>query len=474
MSANRLVRRGVLIVVLLAAVIGIVPSTSSQPVVAQSAGLGAGGEYHPLTPTRILDTRRSALDVAPAGKKPTSPGDGRSFAFPVLGKGGVPRNADKVLAVVVSIVVADADSRGNLSLYPTGAAAGQSSLVNFVPGQAAPNLAIVGVGNGGKVTARLRTGEAGRAHVIADVFGWISTSSATERGSRVFPITPARIYDSRLSGGPLGSGASVPLQIRGADGRNANNRVIRQDVVPDNTSVKGVIVNLTAINRLPGSTATFMSLTPQAVRGSRPGTSNINALSGVTKPVMAIVPVGPDGKIHLYNNRGPAHAVVDVLGYLQLPGNPASTRGRIVPLDSPFRVFDTRLPEFGQVPLGTKQAENWSFKAFAQSVTLDGAPIGAQSSLFGNLTGVDLQRRVPWEPVETFLSIYPGNVARPNTSNINVQNEREAVPNMALVRFGTVDRNPGDSVPPDPYVAQAFNNLGSLHYLLDVFAVVLK
>jgi hypothetical protein len=49
--------------------------------------------------------------------------------------------------------------------------------------------------------------------------------------------------------------------------------------------------------------------------------------------------------------------------------------------------------------------------------------------------------------------------------------EREDVPNMALISYGTVRNASGVN---DPYVAQAFNHNGSLHYLLDVFAVILK
>jgi hypothetical protein len=159
-----------------------------------------------------------------------------------------------------------------------------------------------------------------------------------------------------------------------------------------------------------------------------------------------------------------------VLGYLQIPTDAMTTAGRIVPLESPFRVFDTREAAYGNVPLGTRQAENWSFKAFANSVRLNGTPVGTQAALFGNLTGTRLQRRVAWQPVSTYLSMYPGGKPRPFISNINVP-EKESVPNMALISYGAVKNASGVI---DPYVAQAFNYNGSLHYLLDVFGVVLK
>jgi hypothetical protein len=60
--------------------------------------------------------------------------------------------------------------------------------------------------------------------------------------------------------------------------------------------------------------------------------------------------------------------------------------------------------------------------------------------------------------------MFPGGTAQPVASNLNVF-EGESVPNMSLLRYGTVGT--------DNYVVQAFNGYGSLHYLLDVYAVIL-
>jgi hypothetical protein len=189
---------------------------------------------------------------------------------------------------------------------------------------------------------------------------------------------------------------------------------------------------------------------------------------------MAIVPIGPDGRIRVYNHSGQNDVVLDVLGYLKEGGSATGTAGRLIPLDAPFRVFDTRLASFGGVPLAARSAENWSFKKFADSVTLNGTYVGPQSALIGNLTGTQLGRLYPTVPASTFLSMYPGNLKRrPNTSNLNLI-EHEDVPNMSMLKYGPVDANTADSVPPDDYVVTAYNHDGSLHYLLDVFAVVLK
>jgi hypothetical protein len=136
----------------------------------------------------------------------------------------------------------------------------------------------------------------------------------------------------------------------------------------------------------------------------------------------------------------------------------------VIPLDTPFRVFDTRQAAFASTPLGFATKEEWSFKAFAESVSLAGVPIGSQSALLGNLTGTGLDPLFPGQSVDTFMTVYPGNGSPPNSSNINVTPGR-SVPNMSLLTYGTV----GD----DPYSISAYNFDGTIHYLLDVYAVVL-
>ena len=104
-------------------------------------------------------------------------------------------------------------------------------------------------------------------------------------------------------------------------------------------------------------------------------------------------------------------------------------------------MFDTRQAAFGSTPLGFATKEDWSFKAFAESVSLDGEPVGNQSALIGNLTGTGLEPLVPGQPVDTFMTMYPGNGSPPNSSNINVTPGR-AVPNMSLLTLRCRRRRP--------------------------------
>ena len=466
MIAERKIRR-----LLLAALVGassVAVAATSLPGAqadAQTPALGAGGEYHPLRPVRIFDSRNNTNDSVPLGLKPTSP-QGQTFDVDILGQGGVPADAADVLAVVANVTVVGATFDGFLSIYPTGSRCRDCSLVNFAPGEAVPNLTVLGAGTGGEWTISLVTpGGSGSAHVLIDVFGWISTSQypdAADSGARFRPIPPSRVLDTRsrpvpagwATGKPIGTMEQLTLPIRGANG-----------VVPNSDGVTGVMVNVTAANNAPGNQPTYLSVTPtRTPAGAEPATSVTNVAPGQVKANTAIVPVGDDGAIRIFNRSGAAHVIVDVLGYLEQGASDTSRAGRVIPLDAPFRVFDTRQTAFASTPLGFATKEEWSFKAFAESVSLNGLPIGAQSALIGNLTGTGLEPLYPGQDVTTYMTVYPGNGSPPNSSNINVTPGR-SVPNMSLLTYGTVGA--------DPYTISAFNFDGSIHYLLDVYAVVL-
>lgn len=470
MTSKHWIRRSLVVAALAAVAVGVIPP--SLPSASAAGEMAAGGEYHPLPPERIYDTRDGGInDTKPFGKKPTSQA-GTEFNVQVTGKGGVPADANDVLAVVLNVTVANPEEQGNLAVRPSGAAAGTSSLVNFLPGRNVPNLTVVGVGDDGAITVKLATRTTSRADVVIDVFGWISTSAYNVRGARLFPVGPGRIVDTREGAGtPLSAGETLAVQVRGADAVAPT----VTDIVPTSSDVSAVMVNITAINRQAGSRSTNIAATPEPLpEGVSAATSNTNVIAGLVKANMAIVPIGDDGKIYLRNFSGDIHLAIDVLGYFQeVPDE--TMAGRIIPLESPFRAFDTREPEFGNKPLSTFSEEEWSFKKFAESVTLPSAggstTLDNQSALIGNLTGTALTRLYPTVPVTTFLSAYPGDADRPNVSNVNIP-ENENVPNMSLLKYGTLPAT--ETEPADPYGIKAYNHSGSLHYILDVYAIVLS
>jgi hypothetical protein len=433
------------------------------------AACGAGGEYHAITPTRILDTRDPALDVAPKGRKPMKPKTGDSvFDLQVVGKGGLPTAADQVLAVAVNITVVNPSREGYLRAFGSGAAEGESALVNFTGGAVVPNSAILRPGANGKLSIRLVSpGGLGSADVVVDIFGWFSTSKYTGTdGARMLPAGPGRIFDSRRApANPLGTAEQVKIPIRGADSFDP----AINNVIPNSTNVVAALVNVSAVNIRPGSRPTYLSALPTKVAaGKIPSTATVNVVTGQVRSVLALVPVGSDGAIWIYNRFGDIDVTVDVMGYLIKNQDPATRAGRVVPLVSPFRAFDTREPAFGKLPLPPGNAEDWSFEAFVNDVKIGTDPVGPQSALIGNLTAARLDRQYPWVPVASYVTAFPtpagSSTAKPSTANLTLR-DGEVVPNMVLLKYGGTTA--------DPYQIRFYNKNGYLDYVLDVSAVIL-
>lgn len=485
LSRRRVIRAlGTVTAVTAAAAVGIVASPDggrTVEAVADSA-VGSGGEFHSILPDRILDTRDADLDVAPPGRKPTGPlGSAPELQVPVVGAGGLPAFADdngdgfddNVLAVVVNITVIGPTRPGYLRAFGTGTPEGETSAVNFAAGQTVPNSAILRPGTGGKISLRMVTPDgAGSAHVAVDVSGWFSSSGYTARGARTVTLDPVRIFDSRdakYGATPLPGLGQRELPIRGA--RKMDDDSI---AIADDPNIVGVILNVTGINRLPASAKTFVSVIPSAVSArEQVTTSNLNLDRGQLRANLAIVPVPDDGTLTLFNSEGSTHVVIDVVGYLRANEPVDTTAGRVIPLVAPFRALDTRLGEHYAQRLGPGGGEDWSFDSFVADVTVGDAWVGAQQGFFGNLTATGLQPQYTWAPVQTYLTAYPSPAGQaggpPNVSTVNL-GQGVAVPNLALATYGetTIDGEPVTNG------VAVYNSEGFVHYLLDVYAVVLS
>lgn len=439
--------------------LAVVPTVSHVSAAPESesctdASLCAGGEYFPVTPTRVYD--ESGVDAS------------GSVDVPVVGVGGVP--ADGILAVAVNVTVANAAGTGFASVMPSDfdGSGEPTSLLNFqYDGHTVPNFGIIGVGSDGAITIDLSTETSGSSRVIVDVFGFVATSgyagtddAPLADGARMVTVDPQRIYDTRLSS-PIGARQSVEVDVRGAN----------DGLVPVSEDVTAVVVNLTGINNPGGNESTYLSVSPDKVPDGvqEASISNGNYPSDVTKANLAIVPINADGNIWIYNRSGNINVVVDVLAYLEKGADEESRTGRIVPLESPFRSFDTRQPEFDSAKLGFSSWEDWSFDAFANSVRLNDVEIGDQAGLFGNLTAVDLGRLYDTQPVDSFLTMNPSSEAElpdaPGNSNLNFA-EGGAVANGAVITYGDKDG--------DDNMVSAYNADGRTHYFLDAYAVILK
>lgn len=236
--------------------------------------------YAPLPPSRIMDSR---LGVGVPTGKIASHCD---FSIPsprtklkVRGVNGVP---DDATSVILTVIVTEPDQDGNLAVRGGGSRNGSN--LNFKIGQTVSNQVIARIADDGTIDF---CSNAGSQHIIADLFGYYGPS-----GEHLFVATdPTRVLDTRISPGKL-----APYSRLAFGGLPAG--------------ATGAVLNVTATETTADG---FLAAYPGGTE--RPFVSTVTFAAGQTVADHAIVPVGTDGTVNLYNHNGDTHAVVDSPGY---------------------------------------------------------------------------------------------------------------------------------------------------------------
>jgi hypothetical protein len=165
------------------------------------------------------------------------------------------------------------------------------------------------------------------------------------------PLRPHRLMDTAT-----GLGGSAP-----APGHSTTLRVLGTAGVPA-SGVTAVMITITAIR--PGAHG-YLTIYPDGT--SRPGTSNLNFVTGVSQAAPVYTAVGADGRLAFYNgSTGALRLLADISGYFSaVSGTPA---GSFVAL-TPRRLIDTRatgdpIPAHGSIAVsGPGQEEVLSVAA---------------------------------------------------------------------------------------------------------------
>ena len=337
---------------------------------------------HPLSPARVLDTR-SGLG-APVGRL----GPKASLDLDVTGPGGVPD--DGVAAVVLNLTAVQPNSPTHLTVHPADTPRPNASSLNADAFETAANLVVARVGSAGTVRV---FNNAGSTHVVADVVGWIDDGTVVG-GQHIEPLPPARLLDTRKgTGAPVGSigpKETLDLVVAGNGG------------VPP-TGAAAVLLNLTAV---APSADTHVTAFPFG--SPRPATSNLNPLAGQTRPNAVLVPLGPGGRITLFNNAGEVHLVADVIGFT----GTAATDGVVT--QGPARAVDSRFA-LGQVTALGGVVPSGSFTTYDLTPGA-GLPAAGVGAALVNVTVTDVTE-------ETHVSVIPGigvPVGGAPTSSLNL------------------------------------------------------
>ncbi|MDP9402359.1 MAG: fibronectin type III domain-containing protein [Actinomycetota bacterium] len=382
---------------------------------------GAPGEFHPLPPARILDTRTG---TGTGGVK-TKVEPGSTTNVTVVGQGGVP--ATGVSAVVMNVTVTQPTApRSFLTVFPKGAPKPEASSLNFVAGQDVPNLVKAKVGADGQVSVYNAEGS---THVIFDVVGWYSDQTGPS-GTRYNALSPERILDTRGGIGgfnsKVGAGGKIDVPIAGRGGVPAS-------------GVSAVVMNVTATQ--PTAPRSYLTVYPKGQ--PLPIASNLNFVAGEDVPNLVVAKVGADGSVSVYNEAGSTHVIFDVVGYFGAEG--AST-GKAFTSLVPSRILDTRTGDGTGTP-GVK---------VAQGKSIDVAVLGKGRVPPTGVSAVVLNVTVtqPTAPL-SFLTVYPTGEPRPEASNLNFVAD-EDVANLVIAKVGADGK------------VSVYNDAGSTHVIFDV------
>jgi hypothetical protein len=302
---------------------------------------------------RLLDTRDSA------SAHPRALGAAEEYAIQVRGTAGVPTNAT---AVAVNLTAMAATAPASIAAYPQSYTPDTSSLYINV-GQRRSNLAIVRIGDDGKIRVR---NSAGLTHLAVDLQGWFASGT----GAKFVPTAgTARVLDTRAGTGvavaPVDRGVPVTAQVGGIAG------------VPSNAT--GVLVTAAAADKVLPTGVSFFA--PETGWANFPA---LQADQGQTAAASALVPLGSSGKLTAATENGKVELAADVAGYF-VGGAAATAAGNCVtPADEP-----------GFLPLLDGRAETSLARWGTPSAVQDGCEFGTVAGAGG-----------PWNPADLFDNDY--------------------------------------------------------------------
>jgi len=341
--------------------------------------------YRPLTPARILDTRDGTGGV-PRNKVAA----GSHLDVAVTGHGGVP--ATGVDAVVLNVTTTGGTTPGFLTVYPSGTNPPPTSNVNWAAGRTVADLVTVPVGAGGMVSAY---NGAGQVDIVFDVQGWYGPNAPTMHDGLFNALAPARLLDTRSTGGPVGPGQTRNLNVVGRGGVPAS-------------GVGAVALNVTVTNPTASS---YLSVFPTGA--PRPSTSTLNFVAGQQLPNRVIVPVGAGGQVSLYNALGQVQVVVDVSGWFT--DSTTTAGGSRFTTVTPQRIMDTRA----------------GFGSFEDGGI---ATVQVTDTLSVGVTAVVANFTIAGATAPSYLTVWPGGSTQPTASDLNYSGGL-TVANLVIARL---------------------------------------
>ncbi|MGW5366552.1 DNRLRE domain-containing protein [Actinopolymorpha pittospori] len=363
---------------------------------ASLAPVSEGGEYRPLQPARIVDTRNGTGGFLGT----LGPDTARSFR--VTGVGGVPTTG--VSAVALTVTATEPSANSWLTVWPTGESRPDVSQISTTAGFMVANTVIAKVGAGGQVDVFNKTGA---VNVIVDVQGYFTDSTVSTGGGTFVPLDPSRVYDTRSGVGgsttPLSGGETRDVQVSGVGGVPAS-------------GVSAVAVNVIVTGP---TTASAVQLFPSGT--TRPGVSSLQTSSGRNMAALVQVKLGTGGKVSVFANSGEMDLIVDVQGYYL--DNTQNGRDLYVPIN-PERIYRS-----------TTDMTSGSVRA----VSVAGAKTAGGDVVVPatGVTAVVLSVTAVQPGATGFMTVWPAGKARPGTSTLNYAPSDASITGTVIAKLGT-------------------------------------
>jgi hypothetical protein len=260
-----------------------------------------GGQYHPVEPIRLVDTRDWGIGRIPADSYIDAPAWFES-------------DNPHIKAFAVNITAVSPAGSGYLTAWNGNPfALPTASTLNFTANTVVPNFAVVpampcsfecgefeGWPSIGVYTSRA-------THILVDLVGFYDDATLPD-GLRFASTVPTRITDTRSGLGwpsKLGQQTTAAIAVPGS-------------LAGPDTRV--VAMNVTAVQP---TVNTYLTVWPTGL--PRPTVSNLNPAAGVTVPNAVQTLINTENRFNVYNFAGAVHVLSDVVGtFYVYPGTATS------------------------------------------------------------------------------------------------------------------------------------------------------
>lgn len=295
-----------------AATPGMTTAAAADYSVEKTGGLTELSEQNPYTGS-IFDSR----DPVGAGAgNLLSPQ--RVLTFP-LQVGGVSVPADAT-AVILNVTAVSPSRAGWLMLWPSDRAKPTASTLNFAPGTATPNLAVVPIT--ASRTIKVMNGSSGSTHVLVAFEGWVRSNGGVQRPGSVTPTTGTRVVDTRSAGPAVPARGFRDVAV-GGHGVPVGASAALLDVIAVTPTRAGYLV------AHPSDTA-------------RPTSTTLSFRAGAERSALSLTKLSVTGTVRIWNmSSAPVHLVVDSFGWVAGGDTSATPAGTTAM--TPQRVLDERI-----------------------------------------------------------------------------------------------------------------------------------